>query len=304
MNGIDDTLKNIYGNNISVMSKTPVSGGDINRAYALLLSDGSKLFMKANRKENADFFRAEAEGLEALRSAGAISVPRVITRGVDDNESFLLLEYIEEGRRSPVASEELGMRLAQLHMADTGIITSADDATDPSSYDLRGRYGFLHDNYIGAGFQCNEPADSWTEFFIERRLRPQFERASYYWDIDERKRINRFLDRVDRYLAEPERLSLLHGDLWAGNYMIDSSGEPWLIDPAAYVGHAEADLAMTELFGGFDRRFYDSYRETAGIDPGYADRKDLYNLYHLLNHLNLFGGSYLYSVLSIVRRYI
>ena len=133
MNGIDDTLKNIYGNNNSVMSKTPVSGGDINRAYALLLSDGSKLFMKANRKENADFFRAEAEGLEALRSAGAISVPRVITRGVDDNESFLLLEYIEEGRRSPVASEELGRRLAQLHMADTGIITSADDATDPSS---------------------------------------------------------------------------------------------------------------------------------------------------------------------------
>lgn len=292
MNGIDDTLKNIYGNNISVMSKTPVSGGDINRAYALLLSDGSKLFMKANRKENADFFRAEAEGLEALRSAGAISVPGVIARGVDDNESFLLLEYIEEGRRSPAASEELGRRLAQLHMADT------------AAYVPGGRYGFLHDNYIGAGFQCNEPADSWTEFFIERRLRPQFERASYYWDIGERKRIDRFLDRVDRYLAEPERLSLLHGDLWAGNYMIDSSGEPWLIDPAAYVGHAEADLAMTELFGGFDRRFYDSYRETAGIDPGYADRKDLYNLYHLLNHLNLFGGSYLYSVLSIVRRYI
>lgn len=292
MNGIDDTLKNIYGNNISVMSKTPVSGGDINRAYALRLSDGSRLFMKANRKENADFFRAEAEGLEALRSAGAISVPRVITKGVDDNESFLLLEYIEEGRRSPAASEELGRRLAQLHMADT------------AAYVPGGRYGFLHDNYIGAGFQCNEPADSWTEFFIERRLRPQFERASYYWDIGERKRIDRFLDRVDRYLAEPERLSLLHGDLWAGNYMIDSSGEPWLIDPAAYVGHAEADLAMTELFGGFDRRFYDSYRETAGIDPGYADRKDLYNLYHLLNHLNLFGGSYLYSVLSIVGRYI
>ena len=292
MNGISDTLKIIYGNDISVMSKTPVSGGDINRAYALLLSDGSRLFMKANRKENTDFFRAEAEGLEALRSAGAISVPRVITRGVDDNESFLLLEYIEEGRRSPAASEELGRRLAQLHMADTSNFVSG------------GRYGFLHDNYIGAGFQCNEPAETWTEFFTERRLRPQFEKASSYWDVDERKRIDRFLDRVDRYLAEPERPSLLHGDLWAGNYMIDSSGEPWLIDPAAYVGHAEADLAMTELFGGFDRRFYDSYRETAGIDPGYADRKDLYNLYHLLNHLNLFGGSYLYSVLSIVRRYI
>ena len=274
------------------MSKTPVSGGDINRAYALHLSDGGRLFMKANRKENADFFRAEAEGLEALRSVGAISVPGVIARGIDDSESFLLLEYIEEGRRSPAASEELGRRLAQLHMADTSNFVSG------------GRYGFLHDNYIGVGFQCNEPADSWTEFFIDRRLRPQFERASYYWDSGYRKTVDRFLDKAEQYLAEPKQPSLLHGDLWAGNYMIDSSGEPWLIDPAAYVGHAEADLAMTELFGGFDRRFYDAYRETAGIDPGYADRRDLYNLYHLLNHLNLFGGSYLYSVKSIVSRYI
>ena len=281
-----------------------MSGGDINRAYALRLSDGGMLFMKANRKENADFFRAEAEGLEALRSAGAISVPGVIARGVDDNESFLLLEYIEEGRRSPAASEELGRRLAQLHMADTENMTVSDDMPGTANLVPGGRYGFLHDNYIGAGFQCNEPAETWTEFFIERRLRPQFEKASYYWDIDERKRIDRFLDRLDRYLAEPERPSLLHGDLWAGNYMIDSSGEPWLIDPAAYVGHAEADLAMTELFGGFDRRFYDSYRETAGIDSGYADRRDIYNLYHLLNHLNLFGVSYLYSVMSIVKRYI
>ncbi|MBQ9075130.1 MAG: fructosamine kinase family protein [Mogibacterium sp.] len=304
MNGIDDTLKNIYGNDIAVVGKTPVSGGDINRAYALHLSDGGRLFMKANRKENADFFRAEAEGLEALRSAGAISVPGVIARGMDDNESFLLLEYIEEGRRSPAASEELGRRLAQLHMADTENMTISDDMPGTANLVPGGRYGFLHDNYIGAGFQCNEPAETWTEFFTERRLRPQFEKASSYWDVDERKSIERFLDRMDRYLAEPERPSLLHGDLWAGNYMIDSSGEPWLIDPAAYVGHAEADLAMTELFGGFDRRFYDSYRETAGIDPGYADRRDIYNLYHLLNHLNLFGGSYLYSVLSIVKRYV
>jgi len=98
--------------------------------------------------------------------------------------------------------------------------------------------------------------------------------------------------------------SLLHGDLWAGNYMIDRDGNPWLIDPAAYVGHAEADLAMTELFGGFGRSFYEAYKETAGLDPGYQDRKDLYNLYHLLNHLNLFGGSYLHSVKGILRRYI
>ena len=292
MNALNDILKTRYGSSITVAGKTPVSGGDINRAYALTLSDGRRLFMKANRRENADFFRAEAEGLEALRSAGAIRVPEVIARGADENESFLLLEYIEEGRRSPAASEELGRRLARLHMADT-----EDLATG-------GRYGFPHDNYIGAGHQCNDPADSWTEFFIDRRLRPQFEKAEYYWDSGYRKTIDRFLDKADRYLAEPERPSLLHGDLWAGNYMIDSSGQPWLIDPAAYVGHAEADLAMTELFGGFDRRFYDAYRETAGIDPGYADRRDMYNLYHLLNHLNLFGGSYLYSVKSIISRYV
>ena len=292
MNGIDDTLKKIYGNDITVVGKTPVSGGDINRAYALLLSDGSRLFMKANRKENADFFRAEAEGLAALTSAGAIRVPEVIARGEDGNESFLLLEYVEEGRRSPAASEKLGSQLAQLHMADTAHLVPG------------GRFGFQNDNYIGAGSQSNKPADSWTAFFVENRLRPQFERASYYWDSADRKNIDRFMDKVDRYLTEPDRPSLIHGDLWAGNYMIDSSGEPWLIDPAAYVGHSEADLAMTELFGGFDRRFYDAYRETAGIDPGYADRRDLYNLYHLLNHLNLFGGSYLYSVMSIVRKYI
>lgn len=292
MNGIDDILKIRYGSSVTVVSKTPVSGGDINRAYALLLSDGSRLFMKANRRENADFFRAEAEGLEALKATGAISVPGVIARGTDDKESFLLLEYIEEGRRSPSASEKLGIRLAQMHMADAAACVPG------------GRYGFLSDNYIGAGYQSNKPADSWVEFFADRRLRPQFEKAAAYWDVDERKSIERFLDRLDRYLAEPERPSLIHGDLWAGNYMIDRSGEPWLIDPAAYVGHAEADLAMTELFGGFDRRFYDAYRETAGIDPGYADRRDIYNLYHLLNHLNLFGGSYLYSVRSIISRYI
>ena len=292
MSGLNDILKTRYGSSVTVSGKKPVSGGDINRAYALLLSDGSRLFMKSNRRDNADFFRAEAEGLEALKAAGAIRVPEVIARGTDGDESFLLLEYIEEGRRSPAASEELGRRLAQMHMADTADLVPG------------GRYGFLHDNYIGAGFQCNEPACSWTEFFIDRRLRPQFEKAEYYWDSGYRKTIDSFLNKADGYLAEPDRPSLLHGDLWAGNYMIDSNGEPWLIDPAAYVGHAEADLAMTELFGGFDRRFYDAYRETAGIDPGYADRRDLYNLYHLLNHLNLFGGSYLYSVKSIVSRYV
>ena len=291
MSDLNEVLSEIYGNSVTVIKKTPVSGGDINRAYTLLLSDGSRLFMKVNRRENGDFFRAEAEGLEAMKRTGAVNVPDVIGGGEDRNESFLLLEHVAEGRRTRGSSEKLGRGLAEMHMYDT------------SSFTESGKYGFRHDNYIGAGFQCNTPGNKWSEFFINRRLRPQFEKAASYWDADFRKCIERFLDKAERYLEEPDRPSLLHGDLWAGNYMIDTDGEPWLIDPAVYVGHREADLAMTELFGVFDRSFYDAYRESAGIDPYYSDRRDIYNLYHLLNHLNLFGGSYLYSVKSVVSRY-
>ena len=336
--GLNETISKIYGNSVSVVKRTPVSGGDINRAYALALSDGSRLFMKANSVGNADFFRAEAEGLEAIRKTGAINVPRVIAAGEDARESFLLLEYIDEGRHNLFASyasygggdraamldeinrdpsEELGRRLAAMHKADTSRFVWVDrsGAVDNVSARMERRgpvigfhkekkYGFLHDNYIGAGYQDNTPEDTWKDFFINRRLRPQFDRAASYWSSEDRKKIDLFLERVDRYLAEPDHPSLLHGDLWGGNYMIDSERRPWLIDPAAYVGHAEADLAMTELFGGFDRRFYGAYREAAGIDSGYRDRRDLYNLYHLLNHLNLFGGSYMYSVRTIIDRYI
>ena len=292
MADLNEVITGKYGNNVHVERRIPVSGGDINSAYALELSDGSSVFMKANRRENADFFRAEAEGLDAIRQTNTVRVPGVITAGTDGNEAFLLLEYIASGSGSKNSSEELGTGLARMHMADT--ICFADG----------GRFGFTSDNYIGAGVQINTPKDTWTEFFIECRLAPQFKRAETYFDREERKTIDRFLSRIDHYIAEPEHPSLRHGDLWAGNYMIDKGDHPWLIDPAVYVGHAEADLAMTELFGGFDRTFYEAYRATAGIDPGYRDRKDLYNLYHLLNHLNLFGSGYLYSVKSIINRYV
>lgn len=287
-----EALEKCFGAGVSVSERRPVSGGDINRAYALTLSNGMRLFMKANRKENRDFFRAEAEGLEAMRRTGTICVPEVLAAGWDADGSFLLMGFIEEGRRSKASSEELGRRLAAMHKADT------------SGFVKGGKFGFLRDNYIGAGVQINTPAETWAEFFAQKRLVPQFERAAGYWDKAFRKKIEALVAGADRILTEPEHPSLLHGDLWAGNYMIDRSGTPWLIDPAAYVGHAEADLAMTELFGGFDRAFYDAYKEAAGIDAGYRGRRDFYNLYHLLNHLNLFGGSYLYAVKEIVDRYV
>lgn len=286
-----DAVKTVCGEGASVSRRVPVSGGDINRACLLELSDGGRVFMKENRKENLPFFTAEAAGLTAIRRTKTVRTPAVLAVGTDGNESFLLLEFIEAGPRSRRSSEELGLALAKLHGADAGPFVSG------------GSFGFLGDNYIGASVQINPPGETWTDFFLRCRLRPQFERALPYFDREERKRIDGFLHRAGRFLAEPAKPSLLHGDLWAGNYMIDPAGHPWLIDPAVYVGHPEADLAMTELFGGFDEAFYAAYRSAAGIDPDYKDRRDLYNLYHLLNHLNLFGGGYLSAVRAVLKRY-
>ena len=289
-------LANVYEENTDAVKKVPVSGGDINRAYVLTLAGGESLFMKENSRANGDFFRAEAEGLAAMKKTGAVRVPDVLASGTSGDRSFLLLSHIPTGRARAGSMEELGHALAAMHAADASRFL-------PGGTDPIGRYGFAHDNYIGSGFQLNTPKDRWVIFFRECRLRPQFARAGGYFDTADKRRIERLLDHLDQYLAEPAQPSLLHGDLWAGNYMIDREGHPWLIDPAAYVGHAEADIAMTELFGGFDYAFYGAYKEAAGLAADYADRRDLYNLYHLLNHLNLFGGGYLPSVKAILRRY-
>ncbi len=284
-------ITDLCGASVRITGKMPVSGGDINEAYALILSDRTRLFLKANRRENADFFRAEAEGLEAIESTGTITTPKILCRGTDTDFAFLLLELVESKGRKEGFFERFGQRLAAMHQADTERFVNG------------GRYGFLQDNYIGAGPQKNEPRTSWIAFFRECRLAPQFARADRYFSGADRTRIERLMDRLPGLLVEPERPSLLHGDLWGGNYMVGSDGEAWLIDPAAYVGCNEADLAMTELFGGFPQAFYASYEEALPLQPGYADRRDLYNLYHLLNHLNLFGGGYLSSVRGILGRY-
>ena len=281
-----------------IVKKTPVAGGDINRAYAVEYSDGTRAFLKENPYEGSGFFRAEAEGLAAIEATKTLRVPHVIETG----DSYLLMEYIERGRPAPGAYERFGRRLAAMHSADTSAFVSGAGETGSGSSG-RGRFGFLSDNYIGSTVQVNTPKDTWVEFFAECRLRPQFELAAAYFDKEERAGIDRLLGHLDKYLIEPDAPSLLHGDLWAGNHMADESGEIMLIDPAVYVGHAEADIAMTELFGGYVRDFYAAYREAKPMEPGYEDRRDLYNLYHLLNHLNLFGGGYLASVRSVLRRY-
>ena len=290
---VEDAVRDLYGNSVRVQTKRPVSGGDANDSSLITLSDGSRIFIKENSAGRSSFFAAEAQGLSAISMTRTISTPALICRGCDRQRgrSFLMLEYLEGRTKIPDYWEVFARELAEMHRADTGRFVTG------------GKYGFLNDNFIGAGEQKNDPRDSWVSFFAECRLEPQFDKASRYFSPTEKARILNLMDRLGDYLTEPAHPSLLHGDLWGGNFVTGNDGKAWLIDPAVYVGHAEADIAMTELFGGFSPQFYDAYGQEGDLDPGYEDRRDLYNLYHLVNHLNLFGGGYHSSVMRIVTRY-
>ena len=289
-------LTDIFGRGISISHTDRLSGGDINKAYALSLSDGKRIFMKANAKENAAFFTAEAAGLFAIASTGTIAVPHVLGAGTDDGEtagySFLLLDHIVSGEKSASYWETFAGSLASLHKADC------------TSFSSGKKFGFIENNFIGASEQINVPSDSWVDFFRECRLAPQFKKAARYFDTAMNGKIVTLLDRLERFITEPASPSLLHGDLWSGNLMCDSRGKAMLIDPACYCGNREADIAMTELFGGFPRAFYDAYNEAFAFEEGREERRDLYNLYHLLNHLNLFGRAYFSAVCDIVNEYV
>ncbi len=293
---LNEALSAWFGEPVSVLGRTPLSGGDINEAYRLSLSNGAAVFLKRNALRCAPMLEAEVAGLEALRGTGAIGVPAVLGYGIEatTDSAFLLLEYLESGRRIPRYWEAFGHALAALHRADTTGLVSPDPALP---------YGFSQDNFIGRTPQKNAPRGSWVSFFRDCRLLPQIELAAGYWDGKTRKQLDHLLDRLEDLLPEPAFPALLHGDLWGGNAMCGPDGRAWIIDPAVYVGHFEADLAMTELFGGFSPAFYLAYHEANPIDKGYRGRRDLYNLYHLLNHLNLFGPSYYSSTLHILRRY-
>ena len=289
-------LVSLYGNSVAIAETDRLSGGDINKAYGLTLNTGAHIFMKANSKANADFFTAEAAGLSAIEATGVIKTPEILCTGTDDGEdvgySFLLLKFIKSAKPRSDYWETFARDLAALHKADTKIL------------EISGKFGFFQNNFIGARAQNNTPSDSWISFFRDNRLAPQFKDADSYFTAEDRSKITKLLDHLEDFLIEPNQPSLLHGDLWSGNVMCGPEGKAMLIDPAAYIGHAEADLAMTELFGGFPEKFYDAYREANPLEPGYENLRDLYNLYQLLNHLNLFGPTYLGPVLSIVDEYV
>src|SRR5258708_4394110 len=230
--------------------------------------DGVQRFVKTSSAARADAFAAEVEGLQALKLAG-LRVPEVVSRGVEGAQAFLVLEYLELQSKGDFAA--LGRMLAAAHRH-----------AGP-------RFGWHRDNYIGATPQQNGWCDDWSEFWRDRRLRPQLELARKNgFDLEEKN----LLELLARHQPPP---CLLHGDLWRGNAGFTAGG-PVVFDPAGYYGDREADLAMTEPFGGFPPAVFPSTGETHPLERGYQQRKHVYNLYHLLNHLNLFGGGYLGQV--------
>lgn len=266
-------------------------GGCINDARVLHLEDGRSYFLKSNPDPLPGMFPREAEGLEALANVGAIRVPRPVGTGGEEEGGvpFIVMEHISTGSPKGNFQEIFGRQFAQLHLQ------SKQD-----------RYGFERDNYLGSTPQPNSWNESWVAFWRENRLGFQLElaRNNGLSDPDFDRRGDLLLDRLEELIGEPEEPPcLLHGDLWGGNYLADSEGDPVLIDPAAYYGRREADLAMTMLFGGFGAAFYSAYKEAWPLAEGSESRLEIYKLYHLLNHLNLFGGSYYSGCIGILRRF-
>lgn len=273
-----------------VVTAHPVAGGCIHQAWRVELADGSSRFVKANAACPADLFEREAEGLAALAAVGALRVPQGAVAGAAAGLHFLVMEAIATGPQPPGFFADFGRRFADLHRRSTGE-----------------RHGFPHDNYLGATPQPNAWESDWVELFRRHRLGHQLDlaRRSGLADSDLLRLGDRLLDRLDRWLDVPgEPPCLLHGDLWSGNFLVDEHGAPVLIDPACYYGHREADLAMTRLFGGFAADFYAAYEEAWPLPAGSEERLPVYTLYHLLNHLNLFGGSYREQCLGVLKRLV
>ena len=286
---VDAAVAALFGDDVRIASKHAVSGGCINETSVIALSNGEKLFLKENSARFEKMFLAEAKGLAALRIEGGPRVPEPVAVYTGESTQYLLMTYISPGRPGPRHYEDFARSLALLHK-------SASSDT----------YGFDEDNFIGSTPQRNPRCESWVTFYGEHRLGYQIRLAGRRGLAGKGlvHNVEAIVAKLPEILPEPEHPSILHGDLWTGNAMSDENGDAVMIDPAAYYGHNEADLAMTELFGRFPASFYRAYNEVMPIDSAYdAERRTLYNLYHILNHLNLFGTSYAGSALAMTRQF-
>ncbi len=270
-----------------IKSVRGATGGDINDAAVLKTNEGT-FFVKWNDAEKyPQMFEKEFKGLRLLADAGEIAVPKALHSDEIKGTGFLLMEAVISAGQKQGFWFEFGTSLAELHKHSNDF------------------FGLDHDNYIGYLPQHNQAAETWEEFFVTQRLEIQVAMAldAYRVDKDIVRKFDRLYSKIGK-LFPKEKPALLHGDLWSGNYMVGSSGEPVIIDPAVYYGHREMDLAMTKLFGGFDSEFYSAYHSAYPLEADWQERLDLCNLYPLMVHLNMFGDSYLSSVLRVLDRFV
>lgn len=283
LDGVLDQLEEAGWDDGREVEVETLSGG-IHAAYRLRFPRVS-LFMKANRMENAAMLADEADCLEKLRAVSALILPRPLLHGTAGDSAFLLLPWIDMRPPSIQAQEKLGRQLAELHRSH------AD------------QHGWHRNNHIGFTEQKNAWSDNWGEFYATQRLEPQLELAAAKFDapwIDEGYKL---LLQVPELLAgHMPPPSLLHGDLWFGNVAERKDGSPIAFDPAAYYGDRETDIAMTFLFGGFALEFYVAYEDAYPLPEGHKPRRPLYELYHVLNHANMFGGGYMQQAERLIRK--
>lgn len=260
-----------------------VGGGCINQAYCI--SDQQQhFFVKTNQADGLPMFAAEAAGLQEIDQSNTLRVPQPVCWGQNGQHAWLVLEYLDLNHRGRGNADKLGTGLAAMHQ-----VTAS-------------QFGWTRDNTIGSTPQINTPSADWPGFWREHRLGYQLELAKTNGYNGKLQNLGeQLLDEIDQFFtAYSPRPALLHGDLWSGNFSYDHTGGPVLFDPAVYYGDREADIAMTELFGVFPERFYSAYRHEYPLDSGYNTRRVLYNLYHILNHLNLFGSGYRYQAEQMI----
>ncbi|GAB3963126.1 fructosamine kinase family protein [Spirosoma harenae] len=276
------------GQPVDVMETQFLSGGNINTAARVFSTEGV-FFVKWNQPDGhleMDMFETEAKGLDLLRETNTFQVPQVVSHGHHLDKAYLILEYVDFGKRPKNYWETLGQSLAGLHRN-----------TQP-------KFGLTFNNYIGSLPQANPLTDNGYQFFFEHRLLPQAGLA-FYKELISRQTYDALLRLRDHLpgLIPNEQPAFLHGDLWSGNVLVNEDGFPVLIDPAVYYGFREAELAFTKLFAGFDERFYDAYDEAFPLESGFNDRIGIYNLYPLLVHVNLFGSGYVSGVERILKQF-
>ncbi|BBJ00608.1 fructosamine kinase family protein [Ferrigenium kumadai] len=281
---ISAAITSASGKPFKLASRHANGGGCINEAYTLDGEDGTRYFVKLNDARHHSMFVAEAAGLETIAATNTLRVPQPIAHGTAGRQSYLVLEHLDLNGRGN--ARQLGEQLAALHRSTSN------------------RFGFPQDNFLGTTLQPNGWTGDWVPFWREHRLGFQLQLAAENGYGGNLQRLGeKLLDALPAfftgYAPQP---SLLHGDLWSGNHAFLADGMPVIFDPAPYYGDRECDLAMTELFGGYGGDFYAAYRATWPLDVGYAVRKELYNLYHILNHTNLFGGSYARQAEQMMQR--